>query len=338
MEETLILDYENNLFTIRELSSKYHIGQDKVREILKKNSVRIRTNGETAILRKNRGYTLEQIESIVIDNYTNKKWGQKKSGEQFNLSNNTVKKILQKHSVEIRDLHQSIQVANQIYDRTATHYKKNEDFFKKETPDMAWVLGFLAADGNVCRNENRIRIELSVVDKEILIKIKDLISIENPIYEREDKRGFKYVSLEWSCEEHKKDLATYGIVPNKTHILVPPTKLNKKFYIDYVRGYFDGDGTINLNKNGNKRSLRWSICGASKPMLNWIIEVLTYVCDIPPVKLYKNTSMDTDFYSFVYSTTSTKKIYSHLYTENSIYLKRKKDKFDFLINNYLIIE
>ena len=67
--EELIKDYVNNLFTIRELATKYHIGQDKVRKILKENNIYIRTNGETSILKKNRNFTLEEIEKKVIENY-----------------------------------------------------------------------------------------------------------------------------------------------------------------------------------------------------------------------------------------------------------------------------
>lgn len=334
----LIYDYEKNLLTIKELSIKYHIGQDKVRKILKENSIRIRTNSETLILRKNKNFTLEEIEAIVIDNYSNKKWGQKKSGEQFGLDPRSVKKILQKNNIEIRDFHTSIQVANSVYDRTCQQYKKNKDFFKKESGDMAWLLGFLAADGNISNRGNKIRIELSIVDKEILEKIKERVEIDNPIYEREDKRGFKFATLEWSCKEHKEDLARYGIVPNKTHILCPPAQLSNEFYIDYIRGYFDGDGTINLNKGKNGNSLRWGICGASKPMLQWVLEVLNKNYNIPLVNLHRDFSNEKEFYSFIYSTNSTKKIYSILYTSNSLFLKRKKDKFDYLINNYLIIE
>lgn len=335
--EELIFDYQNNLYTIKELSSKYHMGQEKVRTILKDNGLYIRKNFETRILRENPHYSLNEIEQIVIDNYDNKKWGQKKSGEQFSLSPATVKKILVKNGIKIRDFHTSIQIANGIYNRSCQQYSKNEFFFKNETPDMAWLLGFLASDGNVSKKENLIRIELSSVDKEILEKIKELVAIDNPIHLHENKKGFQFATLSWSCKEHKEDLKKYGIVPNKIYILTPPTKLNENFYIDYIRGYFDGDGTVNLNRGSHGNSLRWSICGASKVLLKWIVEVLEKN-GIPAVNIHKDSSHSNDFYSIVYSTNSTKKIFNLLYTKNSIYLKRKKDKFEYLLKNYSIIE
>lgn len=336
--EELVYDYQKNLFTIKELSTKYHIGQDKVRKILKEKGIKTRTNAETRILRLNPNYTLEEIEAIVIDNYLNKGFGQQKSGSQFGLSARAVKTILSKYNIEIRDLNNAIKVANAVYDRSTKYFEKNENFFKKQSSDMAWLLGFLAADGNVSKTSNRIRIELSEVDEEILIKIKELLHLENPIYKRENKRGFKFVSLEWSCKEHKEDLALYGIIPNKTYILLPPLALDKKYYIDYIRGYFDGDGTINLNKNKNGNSLRWGICGASKEMLAWILDVLENDYKIPRVNLHVDTSKEKRFYSFIYSTNSTKLIREILYTDSNMFLKRKKDKFDDLLKSYLIKE
>ena len=62
------------------------------------------------------------------------------------------------------------------------------------------------------------------------------------------KDGFDVCSYRWSCKKHKEDLATYGVVPNKTFLLKPPYKLSEEFHLDYIRGYFDGDGSINLIK------------------------------------------------------------------------------------------
>lgn len=335
--EELIKDYQENIKSIKELATKYHMGQKKVREILVENNVYIRTAAETSILKRNPGHTLEEIETIVVENY-NKGWGLLKSGKDFGLSMPYVRKILDKHNIEKRDFHTSIQVANQIYDRTTTQYKKNKDFFNVQSSDMAWLLGFLASDGNVSKKENLIRIELSSVDEEILQKIKQVVSIENPIRIYTNKKGFEFAALAWSCKEHKEELSKYGIVPNKTYILTPPEKLDKKYYIDYIRGYFDGDGTINLNKCAHGNALRWGICSATKEMLEWIVDVLYEQYNIPKVNVLRDTSHPNPFYTIVYSTNSTKKIREVLYTENSLFLKRKKDKFDNLINTYSIKE
>jgi len=52
-------------------------------------------------------------------------------------------------------------------------YKKvNINFFKKWTPQMAYVLGFFTADGSMIRNKRgTCFIELEITDKELLEKL-----------------------------------------------------------------------------------------------------------------------------------------------------------------------
>ena len=195
---------------------------------------------------------------------------------------------------------------------------------------MAWVLGFLASDGNVSKNDNAIKISLSSKDKEILEKIKSLIEIENPIKDYTTHDGFDYSSLQWTCKQHKKELAEYSIVPNKTFILQPPYKLSEEYRIDYIRGYFDGDGSINLIKNSNGRgygNLRWQVCSATKEILQWIMDVFEKQYNIPPVSIGTQERVHTLYY-IQYSTNATKKIYEVLYNESGMYLKRKKEHYE----------
>lgn len=53
---------------------------------------------------------------------------------------------------------------------------KNENFFKKWTPEMAYVLGFFAADDNMLKNKRGAHfIEFQSVDKEIIEKIRNVL-------------------------------------------------------------------------------------------------------------------------------------------------------------------
>lgn len=46
------------------------------------------------------------------------------------------------------------------------------------------------------------------------------------------------------------DLSKHGCVPNKSLILKFPTTLPNELVNDFIRGYFDGDGSVYIN---NKR-------------------------------------------------------------------------------------
>lgn len=327
MEKQICNDYNENFLTIAELSKKYNKSTDTIRNILKNNSIHIRSNNENAILKRtNYLFSLNEIEKEVIREYRDNKSGLIKSGKKFNLTINNVKYILNKNNIKIRNFSEATKESN-----TNRSYYKNDNFFSIESSDMAWVLGFLAADGSVRKNSNEIKITLAIKDEEILLKIKELLKIENPIHYYTTNKGFDIAELKWSSKQHKQDLKKYSIIPQKTFKLIPPYELNKKYWIDYIRGYFDGDGSINLIKNSNNRgagSLRWQVCSATKEILEWIIDYFYEEFNIPKVNINCDNTRKSPLYYFQYSSVATRKIYNFLYTDSNMFLKRKKEKFE----------
>ena len=329
--DSIIEDYTVNLLTFKELSSKYHMGQDSLRKVLKEYNIPIFTNQESRILRLNKGKTLYEIEQKVIYNYSTLGYGQKKSGEEFNIGQDKVKSILKKYNIPIRNFGEAAVLSNKREER-GRKYQVNNNFFAKESRNMAWLLGFLASDGNVRKDRNCIRIELSYIDEEILQRIKEIVGIENPISFREDKKGRKFVKLAWFSKQQKDDLARYSIVPNKTNILQPPYTLSHKYALDYIRGYFDGDGTININMchGGTSKAIRFGICGASKPVLDWIVDIFEEY-GIKRVNPHLDSSHENPFWTIVYSSNASREIYKLLYydiDDTVLFLKRKKDKYE----------
>ena len=277
----------------------------------------------------------QEVIEKIIDNYTNKKYGLVKSGKEFGYSVNKVKKILKENDIYIRNHYDAMVLANKT-----RAYKKNENYFSKESHNMAWIMGFIAADGSIRKDSNSIKIALSIVDKEILEKIKKEIEIENPIKDYITNNGFEISEFIWTCEQHKKDLAKYYIVPNKTFKLKPPTNLNKDFWIDYIRGYFDGDGSINLIKNSNGRgngNLCWQVCSATPEILEWMINYLYEEYNIPKVSVQMQKRKENLYY-FQYSSKATRQIYHILYNDSSMFLKRKRERFEEIINKITPIE
>ena len=272
----------------------------------------------------------EEQEKEIIRIYTEENRGQLYCAQKVLGVKNPkyVKDTLKKYGIHIRSYGEAAALSNK---NRIKYPNKDVDFFKKESSDMAWILGFLASDGTIGKNSNQIKISLSIKDKEILEQIKKVIKLDEPIKEYTTNTGYDACTLQWTCEEHKKDLAQYFIVPAKTFILKPPYKLSRKYWIDYIRGYFDGDGSVNLIKNGNGRgngNLRWQICGAQREVLEWIINFLYEEYNIPKVSILVRQTGQHPLYYFQYSSTSTRQIYNILYTPNSLFLKRKKDKYE----------
>src|SRR3989344_3784934 len=172
-------------------------------------------------------------------------------------------------------------------------YHLNENFFCKWDSAMAYVLGFWFADGYM-RKEKSYRILFSGKDKDILAKIRKAIHSNHPIrLEHKDKCYF--ISL--CSKKLYEDLTRLGGLRRKSKIITFP-KVPKKFLPDFIRGYFDGDGSVFFVKyirTKDKRitkELRTNFTSGSRQFLNNLMEVLHNEIGLPFKKLgvYNNGS------------------------------------------------
>jgi hypothetical protein len=125
-----------------------------------------------------------------------------------------------------------------------------EAFAHVDTPLQAYILGFLAADGNVESNAPRISLELSVKDVDLLTLIRDELAPGHSIRVRTRKASanrfgsgesamFAFTSVEMLTH-----LARFGIIPKKTLTMRWPSVLPSHLAPAFLLGYFDGDGNI----------------------------------------------------------------------------------------------
>lgn len=156
-------------------------------------------------------------------------------------STETIRNILRKNGVSI------------IGHRN--RYPINEDYFNEiDSFDKAYWLGVLFADGTV--SENRESFRLGMIDREHIDKYKKAIgAINHKIGTTVDIR-FKEPSLEYHLGIRNKkmhnSLIRHGCVPNKTEKLKDFPVLPKNLYPHFLRGFFDGDGSIHKT-NGHWR-------------------------------------------------------------------------------------
>lgn len=260
--------------------------------------------------------TIEKnIQDQIINNYVNKGYGLIKSGKEFNIGQSTVKRILQENNIKIRNL----QEANALH-KEKSKMPLNDLYFQIQSHNMAYILGILASDGTVKLDRNEVKLTLERTDRELLEKIHKELNMSRPIHDYEDRKGHKNSSLVISSSQIKADLASYGIIPQKTFKLIFPKNLDKKYWIDYIRGFFDGDGCISQRKDGH---VTFSLYCACQDFLQTIVDFLYEQYNIPKKVIYKHGNI----YKVEYAKKATEQIYHILYTKNSIYMQRKKDKF-----------
>ena len=140
-------------------------------------------------------------------------------------------------------------------------WKFNKEFFNQWSPDMAYVLGFLFADGYVFKNpRGSCFFCFCSTDKEIIIKIRNVLQSNHKIGVKNKKRknGWKtcYVLQIGSKDIFSNLKRKFGIIPNKSLVIKFP-KVPKEFFGDFLRGYFDGDGCVSFGKYWRKDRNKW---------------------------------------------------------------------------------
>src|SRR3989344_4344867 len=139
-------------------------------------------------------------------------------------------------------------------------YKKvNKNFFKKWTPEMAYVLGFFAADGYLTFNKRGAYYWcIQITDKALLEKIKRAVQATHKISLRPKRQNESQLyRLQIGSKTMFYDLQKLGFTPWKTKNLVLP-HVPRKYLPHFVRGYFDGDGNVwigLIHKNRKKNTL-----------------------------------------------------------------------------------
>jgi len=69
---------------------------------------------------------------------------------------------------------------------------KKENFFKKWTPEMAYILGFFTADGTMIKNRRGAHfIEFQITDRNLLRKIKRSFGSNHKITARKRDKNHK---------------------------------------------------------------------------------------------------------------------------------------------------
>lgn len=268
-------------------------------------------------------------EIVVLDNYLKKKMGLQTAGAEFGYPQSTVESILKRNHVKKREYVEAKQLLRR--------YSCDDDFFKNQCPDMAYVLGFIAADGNISKKENGVFINLAAMDGEILERMAISMKLTRPIsYYTKKQTGQELCKLSVFSHEWKHDLAKYGITSAKTFTLQPPLLLSKKYYADYIRGYFDADGSVfaRHNKKFHDRA-GVKIAGASKVMMEWIRDTLAnqYNVYTPTFRVQYVSDGKTAMYEYGLSNKAmTQRFYDVIYGNHpNLYLMRKFEKFTSLL-------
>jgi len=143
---------------------------------------------------------------------------------------------------------------------TNIKYSIDFEYFNNiNTPQKAYWLGWLWADGCIHKTNYSISISLQEKDGQILERLKKHIKAENPILIKESigKKGqtLKYNTFTIRSKRIFNNLLLVGMTPKKSLTVAWPKDLKDDLVKYFIRGYFEGDGCIFHKKYKTKRGI-----------------------------------------------------------------------------------
>lgn len=201
------------------------------------------------------------------------------------------------------------------------HANKNafNDLAREET---AYWLGFIFADGHV-HNRRRLQINLAIKDKELVVRLQSFLKTESPVFE---VLNIEYPQVRFSVSDFDigKRLCELGMEDKDFRVItsaIPRTSLSH-----FIRGFFDGDGSVNKRIAGKYREAV-SFVGSCQ-FMSWLRDTLAIMAETNPKrKIQKNSKSDVYYLTFC-GRKQCLKVHDFLYKNATIYLERKKQTFD----------
>ena len=243
-------------------------------------------------------------------------------GEKYGCNQSTIIDIVRRNGGDIRPQH------NKSIYTFDIHWLD-----KMDSPEKFYFLGLSYANGCI-ETESRYALGLQEIDEKLLIDLNKLLKSDRPLVtdekshrEKSSRQIIKKLRLtnKHFCER----LQELGCVQTKSLILQWPNWIEDTLYVwSFVRGCFDGDGSIVLNKNKN---------GTYRATINYT--GAKNFCDGMKLFLEKNELKVSKIEHKTYSDLrikeikSVKKFLECIYKEKSIYLERKYQRAVTFLNS-----
>jgi hypothetical protein len=208
--------------------------------------------------------------------------------------------------------------------------KYNKDFFKTWSRDMAYILGFMYADGNMVETKRKNHyVAIYTADESLLISMAKCMKCEHKISARVSATGCTY-RIQVGSKEWFYDLGIIGLFPDKTKRMRLPV-IPEKYLGDFIRGYFDGDGNvwsglIHKERKTSTLTIQVSFTSCSHLFLQDLLKLL-HGLGITGGGIY--IPKKVNFVRLTFSSNDALKLYKIMYTvPHKLYLQRKKIVFE----------
>lgn len=211
----------------------------------------------------------------------------------------------------------------------------NQKFFKNWAFKMSYVLGYIIADGCITtskdRKNNPFTLNITSTEKKQLYRIKKALKSGHKISKKPTgKPGAIGYQLQIRNLILVKDLMDLGVFPRKTQNL-NYIKVPRAYFSDFVRGFFDGDGSVYIYIVNKVPQIKTSF---TSPSLSFITKLNTELCkeiEIPVKTVHeaKDKRRKSPLYYINFYIDDCEKLAKFMYgSKSTLYLPRKRQVFE----------
>lgn len=210
-------------------------------------------------------------------------------------------------------------ITHNLSRKSQDKYYINHEKLNGWNQEISYILGFVLADGHIMyktksRNANSLQIELAVYDIDILEKIKSYLDFKGPI--SLTKRGTAKLSI--SNTMIIEELIKKGCpAKDKTFKTKWIENIPDEYLNHFVRGIFDGDGSIYLNHN----KPAFQFLGTE----NLLLGIQKNIPFPPPNIHWRGKNGGPNVYVMKYR--GHENFFEWLYQDATIFLDRKYNKY-----------
>lgn len=260
-------------------------------------------------------------ESEIISLYE-KNYSLTQIAEKYKSCPLTIRKLLARNGVKIKPK-SSFNRAHKDCHKLTLNYFENIN-----SEDKAYWLGVIVSDGTI--QKDGYKTSLTSKDKDLIVKFKKAIKSTFPIskidsFDKRTKKTYTRFSIQVNSKEFTSYLIQHGVTNKKSYVCNFPV-INQTFYLAFLRGLFDGDGSLTINSKDN---FRMSFT-ATKEILDFIQNFLKEKFEIEPHPIYRTSEAMNVFRTHYFG--DTKKILSLLY-QNSTENNRLNRKYKLYVKN-----
>ncbi len=140
----------------------------------------------------------------------------------------------------------------------------------KWRPDLAYAVGLIATDG--CLSKDNLLIDLTSKDREQLENFSKCLGVDFTIGNKWNANGDGGLRVQFKNRFFYDFLLSVGLTPRKS-LTMGEIKIPRKYFWDFLRGCFDGDGCFYSYWDSRWKSSHMfylTFSSASKKHIDWI--------------------------------------------------------------------